>query len=153
MSNKTLSTEILAQNASICNCRLTVGQNDLGCGVLHLSVKASKDLPLDYEAVLGVVKSLMDQAEQELHAEIKPATKQTTLEDHGEDYKGPDGSNVSEAVHWIFHCSVDDVNWDSAVTRLTDGGLYYCIRHENRTTGLRKLKAELKRRGLKEVPQ
>lgn len=59
---------------------------------------------------------------------------------------GP-GSNVS----WILNCSVGDVNWTTALRRLTDDELRYCLEHERRATALRRLRAEARRRGL-EVP-
>lgn len=49
---------------------------------------------------------------------------------------------------WILHTSCDDINYKSAVPRLTDEELIFCIDREDRVTGLKRLKAEAKRRGL-----
>lgn len=76
MSNKTLSTVILAQNAGKCRCKLTL---DDDCGIIELSVKPPAANPLDYDDLLHVVTRLMDQAEIELNADLKPATKQSHL--------------------------------------------------------------------------
>lgn len=54
----------------------------------------------------------------------------------------------SESVRWVRYCSVNDVNWASAVKRLTDAELGYCLRWETRATGLQKLQVEAKRRGV-----
>lgn len=54
----------------------------------------------------------------------------------------------SEAVRWIRHCSVDDLNWKAALGRLTTEELLHYIKLETRITGIKKLKAEAMRRGL-----
>lgn len=51
-------------------------------------------------------------------------------------------------VDWILHNSVTDPNYDNWVPRLTDEELLYCLERERRKSGLAKLRAEAKRRGL-----
>lgn len=52
---------------------------------------------------------------------------------------------------WILKNSVSDTNYRAYISRLSDDELLYCIRNERRTTGLRQLLVEAKRRGL-EIP-
>lgn len=49
---------------------------------------------------------------------------------------------LSRNINGILNCSVNDDNFDAALKRLTDGELKYCLEHETRKTGLKKLKRE-----------
>lgn len=57
-------------------------------------------------------------------------------------------SGISETVNWVLNNSVEDVNYDSAVQKLTDAELAYCYRNESRKSGREKLAAEARRRGM-----
>lgn len=58
---------------------------------------------------------------------------------------------ISDRVRWILNCSVGDSNFDSKIPKLTDEELIYCLRNENRKSGLQKLRAEARKRGM-EIP-
>ncbi|MGA3020858.1 MAG: hypothetical protein ABSD68_02835 [Candidatus Micrarchaeales archaeon] len=45
----------------------------------------------------------------------------------------------SDAIKWILHCAVEDVNWRGALKRLTTDELFYCLQRETRATGLKKI--------------
>ncbi|OPY62250.1 MAG: Chromosome-partitioning protein Spo0J [Pelotomaculum sp. PtaU1.Bin065] len=55
---------------------------------------------------------------------------------------------ISGRVGWILHNSVGDINYDTNIPRLTDDELIHCLRHEERKSGLTKLMAEARRRGI-----
>lgn len=57
-------------------------------------------------------------------------------------------SGISETVNWVLNNSVEDVNYDSAVQKLTDAELVYCYRNESRKSAREKLAAEARRRGM-----
>lgn len=51
-------------------------------------------------------------------------------------------------VDWILNNSVTDPNYDNVLPRLTNEELLYCLDRERRKSGLTKLRAEARRRGL-----
>lgn len=63
--------------------------------------------------------------------------------------KTDDGSSEINNVEWILGCTVGDVNYEAALSRLTDDELLYCLKCETRKTGRSRLRAEARRRGLK----
>ncbi|MGE5551490.1 MAG: hypothetical protein ACM3ZC_13340 [Bacteroidota bacterium] len=61
----------------------------------------------------------------------------------------PEHISNRENVSWIFHCAVSDLNWETHMKRLTDEELLYCVKHYRLTkTGVAKMRAEARRRGL-----
>jgi len=62
------------------------------------------------------------------------------------------GEYVDETLHpnvgWILQNSCGDINYKTNIPNLTDEELLYCIKKETRTSGLRQLEAEARRRGL-----
>lgn len=55
---------------------------------------------------------------------------------------------ISSRVGWILRNSAGDINYITNIPNLTDAELLYCILNENRQSGLQKLKAEARKRGL-----
>lgn len=51
-------------------------------------------------------------------------------------------------VLWILHCSCSDLNYKNAIPRLTNEELVFCLQKETRTSGLKMLRAEARRRKL-----
>lgn len=62
--------------------------------------------------------------------------------------KADDGSSEIKNVEWVLGCSVGDMNYEAALSRLTDDELLYCLKCETRKTGRSRLRAEAHRRGL-----
>jgi len=60
---------------------------------------------------------------------------------------------VSERVCWILDNSCGDINYDANIPRLTNDELTYCLEHEDRKSGMRKLLAEAKKRGTATLPR
>lgn len=54
---------------------------------------------------------------------------------------------ISSRVGWILRNSAGDSNYISAIPKLTDEELLYCIQKETRKSGLQRLKTETRRRG------
>ncbi len=44
-------------------------------------------------------------------------------------------------ANWILNCAANDVNWKSALAKLTIDETLYCLERENRSTAVRLLKA------------
>lgn len=51
----------------------------------------------------------------------------------------------NEAVRWILNCSVGDSNWESALRRLTQEEIGYCLVNEKRKSVINKLNAQKRR--------
>ncbi len=68
-------------------------------------------------------------------------------------FKGQASKTISGNVDWILSNSVGDINYNTAIPKLTDEELLYCIENEKRSSGLRKLQAEARRRGLQTPAQ
>jgi len=51
-------------------------------------------------------------------------------------------------INWILNNSCSDVNYSGNIPHLTDEELIYCLKHEKRVSGLRKLQSEARKRGL-----
>jgi len=75
--------------------------------------------------------------------ELEPQTSPEPKEEPEE--KLPPG--ISSRVGWILRNSAGDSNYISAIPKLTDEELLYCIQKETRKSGLQRLKAEARRRG------
>ena len=63
-------------------------------------------------------------------------------------YEYTDLVEFSQNVRGILNCSVGDVNYDVALKRLSNEELEYCLAHESRKTGIKKLKSQAKKNGL-----
>lgn len=53
-----------------------------------------------------------------------------------------------DRTEWILKNSCSDINYRTTVPELTDEELIYCLKHEKRTTGLKLLVAEARKRGI-----
>gem|GEM_PF-3917795 len=57
---------------------------------------------------------------------------------------------ISGRVEWILNNSCSDINYSTNIPSLTDDELLYCLEREKRSSGRRKLQAEVRRRGIQE---
>lgn len=57
-------------------------------------------------------------------------------------------SKESEAVRWVLYCSVCDGNWKSALRRLTNEEIGYCLARMKKKTGRQALLRLARKRGL-----
>jgi len=103
------------------------------------------------ESPLSVSPSPLDLDRDIVHKLPDKNGQQNTSEEDG-DIGGTQSNlvdeNVSQNVSWILHTSVDDVNYKGALERLTDDEIVYCLKKETRTSSLKKLKSQAKKRGL-----
>ena len=54
----------------------------------------------------------------------------------------------SKAVRWVLYCSVTDGNWKSALQRLTNEEIGYCLARIKKKTGRKALQRLAHKRGL-----
>lgn len=106
---------------------------------LLIGPQVNRLLNRDYEPAQEVQEGI---TESEPEGQPKTVNEAET-----EDGKSEDVSN-SENVRWIINNSCNDVNYKSAIPKLTKEELLYCLKAENRKSGIKQLKAEANKRGL-----